>query len=34
MTDPTIAPGTTTVHPTSKPVELFAIPMRQHTYRG
>jgi len=31
---PTIAPGTKTLHPTSKPVELFAIPMRQHTRRG
>lgn len=31
---PTIAPGTETLHPTSKPVELFAIPMRQHTVAG
>ncbi|CAG0928266.1 partial DNA adenine methyltransferase YhdJ, partial [Thermoflexales bacterium] len=31
---PTIAPGTETDHPTAKPVELFAIPMRQHTVRG
>lgn len=31
---PTIAPGTRTDHPTSKPVELFAIPMQQHTYPG
>lgn len=31
---PTIAPGTSTDHPTSKPVELFAIPMRQHTAVG
>ncbi|OFW02537.1 MAG: hypothetical protein A3H94_03095 [Acidobacteria bacterium RIFCSPLOWO2_02_FULL_60_20] len=28
---PTAAPGETTDHPTQKPVELFAIPMRQHT---
>lgn len=31
---PTIKPGTSTDHPTSKPVELFAIPMRQHTEPG
>ena len=31
---PTIAPGTQTLHPTSKPIELFAIPMRQHTQAG
>lgn len=31
---PTIAPGTSTDHPTSKPVELFAIPIRQHTRPG
>jgi len=31
---PTIAPGQTTDHPTSKPVEVFAIPMRQHTVAG
>jgi DNA modification methylase len=31
---PTIAPGTKTDHPTSKPVEVFAIPMRQHTVIG
>lgn len=31
---PTIAPGTATDHPTSKPVELFARPMRQHTHLG
>lgn len=31
---PTIAPGESTDHPTSKPVELFAIPMRQHTQPG
>jgi DNA modification methylase len=31
---PTIAPGQNTEHPTSKPVELFAIPMGQHTRRG
>jgi DNA modification methylase len=31
---PTIAPGSHTDHPTSKPVELFAIPMRQHTRPG
>jgi DNA modification methylase len=30
---PTTAPGKVTEHPTSKPVELFAIPMRQHTKR-
>ena len=28
---PTQAPGEVTDHPTQKPVELFAIPMRQHT---
>jgi DNA modification methylase len=28
---PTQAPGETTDHPTQKPVELFAIPIRQHT---
>ena len=28
---PTQAPGETTDHPTQKPVELFAIPMQQHT---
>lgn len=33
-TFPTIAPGTDTDHPTSKPAELFAIPMRQHTRLG
>jgi DNA modification methylase len=31
---PTIAPGETTDHPTQKPVELFAIPIRQHTGKG
>ncbi|OFW00076.1 MAG: hypothetical protein A3F68_05160 [Acidobacteria bacterium RIFCSPLOWO2_12_FULL_54_10] len=31
---PTQAPGETTDHPTQKPVELFAIPMRQHTDKG
>ena len=28
------APGETTDHPTQKPVELFAIPVRQHTKKG
>ncbi len=31
---PTIAAGQSTDHPTSKPVELFAIPMVQHTKQG
>ena len=31
---PTQAPGEVTDHPTQKPVELFAIPMRQHTAKG
>jgi len=31
---PTIPAGQKTDHPTSKPVELFAIPMRQHTKVG
>lgn len=31
---PTVAVGQRTDHPTSKPVEVFAIPMRQHTRRG
>ncbi len=31
---PTVAPGHRTDHPTSKPVEVFAIPIRQHTRRG
>src|SRR5262249_50890221 len=31
---PTIAPGTATLHPTSKPLEVFALPMRQHTQAG
>lgn len=31
---PTIRPGEPSVHPTEKPIELFAIPMRQHTKRG
>lgn len=30
----TIAPGTETLHPTMKPVELFQIPMQQHTLAG
>lgn len=30
----TIAPGESTDHPTSKPVELFTIPMQQHTKIG
>jgi DNA modification methylase len=33
-TFPTIKPGQTTNHPTEKPVDLFAIPMRQHTAKG
>ena len=31
---PTVGPGQRTDYPTSKPVEVFAIPMRQHTHRG
>ncbi len=31
---PTVAAGQKTDHPTSKPIEVFAIPMRQHTRRG
>ncbi len=31
---PTIAPGTATDHPTSKPVELFRVPIQQHTEPG
>ncbi len=31
---PTIAPGTSTDHPTSKPIEVFCIPMEQHTAPG
>src|SRR5574341_1472242 len=31
---PTVRPGETTDHPTSKPIELFAIPMKQHTVQG
>jgi DNA modification methylase len=31
---PTQAPGKSTDHPTQKPTELFAIPMRQHTEKG
>lgn len=31
---PTVPVGRSTDHPTSKPVELFAIPMRQHTRAG
>ena len=30
---PTLRPGEPSVHPTEKPTELFAIPMRQHTER-
>lgn len=30
----TIAPGESTDHPTSKPVELFTVPMQQHTQPG
>jgi len=33
-TIPTIRPGTETLHPTSKPIEVFAIPMKQHTRPG
>ncbi len=31
---PTSKPGVSNLHPTQKPVELFAIPMRQHLLRG
>lgn len=31
---PTLPPGTKTDHPTSKPVELFEIPMEEHTLPG
>lgn len=31
---PTIPAGQKTLHPTSKPLEVFAIPMRQHTLPG
>lgn len=31
---PSVAPGTKTEHPTSKPLRLFEIPMQQHTRRG
>jgi len=31
---PTVPAGQKTDHPTSKPLEVFAIPMRQHTRRG
>jgi len=31
---PTIPPGQSTDHPTSKPVEIFAMPMQQHTRPG
>lgn len=31
---PTIPPGAKTDHPTSKPVELFVVPMQQHTKAG
>jgi DNA modification methylase len=34
LAHPTIAPGTATIHPTSKPLEVFALPMRQHTQLG
>jgi DNA modification methylase len=33
-TFPTIAPGSTTDHPTSKPVDVFVIPLLQHTRVG
>lgn len=33
-TIPTIAPGQSTDHPTSKPVSVFEIPMQQHTAPG
>lgn len=31
---PTVKVGEKTEHPTSKPIEVFALPMRQHTKRG
>jgi DNA modification methylase len=31
---PTLRPGEPSVHPTEKPIELFAIPMRQHMERA
>ncbi len=31
---PTVRPGQATEHPTSKPLELFRIPLRQHTRAG
>ena len=31
---PTLKPGEPSVHPTEKPIELFAIPIRQHTQRA
>ena len=31
---PTTAPGQATLHPTSKPIQLFETPMRQHTAAG
>jgi len=31
---PTLGVGARTLHPATKPIELFAIPMRQHTRRG
>ena len=31
---PTVKVGEKTEHPTSKPIEVFAIPMRQHTRPG
>lgn len=31
---PTVKPGITNAHPTSKPVELFSIPIRQHMRNG
>jgi len=31
---PTVKVGEKTEHPTSKPIEVFALPMRQHTQRG
>ena len=34
MTLPTVKVGEKTEHPTSKPIEVFAIPMRQHTRPG
>jgi len=33
-TSPTLPPGTKTDHPTSKPVDLFKIPMEEHTLPG